>query len=104
MWPSSERCITKYRYIEILQKFWYQCAGIKYFISKIIHGFKYILKTKIQNAGGKNISRDREDSDIWNKNQLMSLFQFYSYIAGSLHVSGPQANLQESSHSCSHNH
>ena len=34
----------------------------------------------------------------------MSLFQFYSYIAGSLHVSGPQAHLQESSHSCSHNH
>jgi len=34
----------------------------------------------------------------------MSLFQFYSYIAGSLHVSGPLAHLQESSHSCSHNH
>ena len=34
----------------------------------------------------------------------MSLFQFYLYIAGSLHVSGPQAHLQESSHSCSHNH
>ena len=32
----------------------------------------------------------------------MSLF--YSYIAGSLHVSGPQAHLQESSYSCSHNH
>ena len=29
---------------------------------------------------------------IWNKNQLMSLFQFYLYIAGSLHVSGPQAH------------
>ena len=41
---------------------------------------------------------------IWNKIQLMSLFQFYSYIAGSLHVSGLQAHLQESSHSCSHNH
>ena len=27
--------------------------------------------------------------NIWNENQLMSLF--YSYIAGSLHVSGPQA-------------
>ena len=25
-------------------------------------------------------------------------------IAGSLHVSGPQAHPQESSHSCSHNH
>jgi len=34
----------------------------------------------------------------------MSLFQFYLYIAGSLHVSAPQAHLQESSHSCSHNH
>jgi len=34
----------------------------------------------------------------------MSLFQFYSYIDGSLHVSGPQAHLQENSHSCSHNH
>jgi len=34
----------------------------------------------------------------------MSLFQFYSYIAGSVHVSGPQAHLQESSHNCSHNH
>jgi len=32
----------------------------------------------------------------------MSLF--YSYIAGSLNVSGPQAHLQESSYSCSHNH
>ena len=39
---------------------------------------------------------------IWNENQLISLF--YSYIAGSLHVSGPQAHPQESSHSCSHNH
>ena len=39
---------------------------------------------------------------LWNENQLMSLF--YSYIAGSLHVSGPQAHLQESSYSCSHNH
>jgi len=29
---------------------------------------------------------------------------FYSYIAGSLHVSGPQAHLQEGSYSCSHNH
>jgi len=38
------------------------------------------------------------------KNQLMSLIQFYSYIDWSLHVSGPQAHLQESSHSCSHNH
>ena len=33
----------------------------------------------------------------------MSLFKFYSYIDKSLHVSGPQAHLQESSHSCSHN-
>jgi hypothetical protein len=32
----------------------------------------------------------------------MSLF--YSYIAGSLHVSGPQDHLRESSCSCSHNH
>ena len=39
---------------------------------------------------------------IWNENQLMSLF--YSYIAGSLHVLGPQAHIQESSYSCSHNH
>ena len=38
------------------------------------------------------------------KNQQMSLLQFYSYIDGSLHVSGPQAHLQEISHSCSHNH
>ena len=38
------------------------------------------------------------------KNQQMSLFQFYSYIDGSLHVSGAQVHLQESSHSCSHNH
>ena len=29
---------------------------------------------------------------------------FYSYIAGSLNVSGPQAHLQEISYSCSHNH
>jgi hypothetical protein len=34
----------------------------------------------------------------------MSLFQFYSYIDGSLHVSVPQAHPQENSHSCSHNH
>ena len=40
--------------------------------------------------------------NIWNENQLMSLF--YLYIAGSLHVSGPQAHLRESSYSCSHNH
>ena len=39
---------------------------------------------------------------VWNKNQLMSLL--YSYIAGSLHVLGPQDHLQESSYSCSHNH
>ena len=43
-------------------------------------------------------------TNVWNKNQLMSLFQFYLYIAGSLHVSGPQAHPQESSHGCSHNH
>ena len=43
-------------------------------------------------------------NNIWNENQLMSLFQFYLYIAGSLHVSGPQVHPQESSHSCSHNH
>jgi len=42
------------------------------------------------------------NGSIWNENQLMS--RFYSYIAGSLHVSGPQAHLQESSYSCSHNH
>jgi len=40
--------------------------------------------------------------NIWNENQLMSLF--YSYIAGSLHISGPQAHLQESWYSCSYNH
>ena len=34
----------------------------------------------------------------------MSLFQFYSYIDGSLQVSGLKTHLQESSHSCSHNH
>jgi hypothetical protein len=34
------------------------------------------------------------------KNQQMSLFQFYSYIDGSLHVSGLQAHPQENSHSC----
>jgi hypothetical protein len=33
------------------------------------------------------------------KNQQMSLFQFYSYIDGSLHVSGLQAHPQESSYS-----
>ena len=44
----------------------------------------------------------KESIIIWNENQLMSLF--YSYIAGSLHVSGSQAHLQESSYSCSHNH
>ena len=45
---------------------------------------------------------DSLKNNIWNENQLMSLF--YSYIAGSLHVSGPQAHLQKSSYSCSHNH
>jgi hypothetical protein len=34
----------------------------------------------------------------------MSLFQFYSYIDGYLHVSGLQAHPQENSHSSSHNH
>jgi hypothetical protein len=38
------------------------------------------------------------------KNQQMSLFKFYSYIDGSLHVSGLEAHPQENSHSCSHNH
>jgi hypothetical protein len=38
------------------------------------------------------------------KNHQMSLFQFYSYIDGSLHISGLQAHPQENSHSCSHNH
>jgi hypothetical protein len=38
------------------------------------------------------------------KYQQMSLFQFYSYIDGSLQVSGLQAYTQENSHSCSHNH
>jgi hypothetical protein len=33
------------------------------------------------------------------KNQQMSLFQFYSYFDGSLHISSPQAHLQENSHS-----
>ena len=28
--------------------------------------------------------RSQTFSDLWNKNELMSLFQFYSYIAGSL--------------------
>jgi hypothetical protein len=36
------------------------------------------------------------------KNQQMSLFQFYSYIYGSLHVSGLEAHPQDNSHSCSH--
>jgi hypothetical protein len=38
------------------------------------------------------------------KNQQMLLFQFYSYIDGSLHVSDLQAHPQENSHSCSHIH
>jgi hypothetical protein len=38
------------------------------------------------------------------ENQEMLLFQFYSYIDGSLHVSGLQAHPQENSYSCSHNH
>jgi hypothetical protein len=38
------------------------------------------------------------------KNQQMSLFQFYLYIDGSLHILGLQAHPQENSHSCSHNH
>jgi hypothetical protein len=38
------------------------------------------------------------------KTQQMSLFQFYSYIDGSLHVWGLQAHPQENSHSCSHSH
>jgi hypothetical protein len=33
----------------------------------------------------------------------MPLFQFYSYIDESLHVSGLQAHPRENSHSCSHN-
>jgi len=45
---------------------------------------------------------EKANKNVWNENQLMSLF--YSYSAGSLHVSGPQAHLQENSYSCSHNH
>jgi hypothetical protein len=46
----------------------------------------------------------RHSSPYEIKNQQMLLFQFYSYIDGSLHVSGQQAHPQENSHSCSHNH
>jgi len=35
---------------------------------------------------------------------LVTILYWLPYIAGSLHVSGPQAHLQESSYSCSHNH
>jgi len=36
---------------------------------------------------------------VWNKNQLMSLFQFYLYIAESLHVeSGHQDQPQHTEH------
>ena len=31
MWPSSGRCITKYRYIEILQKFSTKAHVVKYY-------------------------------------------------------------------------
>ena len=55
-------------------------------------------------AAGSSIGFTIPDTvrTTWNENQLMS--PFYSYIAGSLHVSGPQAHLQESWYSCSHNH
>ena len=48
--PSSERCITKDKYIEILLKFLKHSTGIKYKILKIIslHSLQYILKIKIQ--------------------------------------------------------
>ena len=52
-----------------------------------------------------HICEVKKQSNVYEmKNQQMSLIQFYSYMDGSLHVSGPQARLQESSHSCSHNH
>jgi hypothetical protein len=62
-----------------------------------------ITKISSGSCASKSKARCNISFDIWNKNQLMSIFQFYSYIAGSLHVSGPQFHLQESSHSCSHN-
>ena len=56
---------------------------------------RIILKWNLMYGWTQNIN-------VWHENQLMSLF--YSYVAGSLHVSGPQVHLQESSYSCSHNH
>jgi hypothetical protein len=41
MWPSSGRCITKDRYIEILQKFGDRSTDIKYSILKIMHCLKH---------------------------------------------------------------
>jgi len=59
----------------------------------------------LASPSGRNVNYNEKQltgEKIWNENQLMSLF--YSYIAGSLHVSGPQAHLKESSYSCSHSH
>jgi len=38
----------KDRYVKILQNFLSQCIDIKYQILKIIHGFRYILRIKLQ--------------------------------------------------------
>jgi len=67
-------------------------------VSKLIYCKRRLSMSKIYT----NISTYEISYEI--KNQQMSLIQFYSYIDGSLHVSGPQAHLQESSHICSHNH
>ena len=68
-----------------------------------IHSIKHLPLSLLSVSMGSNTVYQTKWS-IWNKNQMMSLFQFYLYIAGSLHVSGPQAHPQESLHSCSHNH
>jgi hypothetical protein len=48
MLPFQGRCIAKGRYIKILLKFLNHYTDIKYYMLKVTHGFKYILKIKIQ--------------------------------------------------------
>jgi len=59
MWPFLGRCMTKDRYIKILQKFLNHCTDIKYYILEIVLPLKYTLNITILSVhcriAGQNI-------------------------------------------------
>jgi len=88
---SKLRVGCRFRYWNPLPQTWMYYDGSCFLQYVII----FLLKS--------TFSKTQVKYEYETKNQQMPLFQFYSYIDGSLHVSGPQAHPQESSHSCSHN-